>query len=241
MEIDDQNNNILNYCKTYPSHSHFVYVTKNASRIIIQKKGTIEASLYVQFRNLPNQPNTTLPIETSTQTIQTISFTIPNPTFTIETSKPAYSSCGIPGIKPDETGLVKIVGGIPVIPRSWPWQAFLTDYRFACGGSLINEQVFPFKYTFIRTNSLFKVFFSFTSGSLLLLIVSKFTFFSLKFKFSLIKLAFFNKIYRFFLNTMFADLGEFNIRNLTDNLIRVKVEKFIKVWLNKLKFKVTFS
>lgn len=38
-------------------------------------------------------------------------------------------TCGISTIKPNEA-LLRIVGGIEVVPNSWPWQAFLTDGSF---------------------------------------------------------------------------------------------------------------
>lgn len=138
LRIDDQNNNILDYCESYPKYTKFIYVTRNSSKIVIEKKGTLKAALYVQFMHLPNQPNiitpttSTVPIEiTSQQTSTNV----------IETSTSANSNCGVPGIRPDETNLDKVVGGTPAIPKSWPWQVLLTDYRFICGGSLINKQV----------------------------------------------------------------------------------------------------
>ena len=35
--------------------------------------------------------------------------------------------------------MIRIVGGIESTPNSWPWQAFLTDDRFMCSASLINN------------------------------------------------------------------------------------------------------
>ncbi len=34
--------------------------------------------------------------------------------------------------------------------------------------------------------------------------------------------------FRFYVNTLFAHLGEFDSRNLTDDILRVKVEKLVK-------------
>lgn len=149
LRIDDQNNNILDYCESFPEYTKFIYVTRNSSKIIIEKMGTLKAALYVQFMHLPNQPNTTIPtvpIETTTQQTTT----------NIETSTAAVSNCGVPEIKPIETDLDKVVGGIAAIPKSWPWQVLLTDYRFVCGGSLIDNRVFSSTYFITIFNLSFK-------------------------------------------------------------------------------------
>lgn len=48
--------------------------------------------------------------------------------------------CGKPAVPPDADH--RIVGGVPAVAHSWPWQVSLQrkDGRHFCGGSLINNQ-----------------------------------------------------------------------------------------------------
>uniref|UniRef100_A0A673LH93 trypsin n=1 Tax=Sinocyclocheilus rhinocerous TaxID=307959 RepID=A0A673LH93_9TELE len=50
----------------------------------------------------------------------------------------------------------KIIGGYECQPHSQPWQAYLSDNRIACGGSLINE-IYNFTFLIISTLEYFSL------------------------------------------------------------------------------------
>ncbi len=125
----EQPEETADYCKTTKRNDTFLYVSNRPGRITIDKLGFISATLQIQFSNSS---------DTATSIPPTAEVTKPSPPVQ-STVKPASPTCGIPGIKPNEMGL-KVIGGQPAIPRSWPWQVALFDGGILCGGSLINNQ-----------------------------------------------------------------------------------------------------
>ena len=50
---------------------------------------------------------------------------------------PLPNDCGASFIMPT----LRIIGGKPAKPHSWPWQVYLTDGQYSCGASLLNKKV----------------------------------------------------------------------------------------------------
>jgi hypothetical protein len=74
---------------------------------------------------------TLLPTTTTTRTTTTTKTTV----VTTATIK----GCGNPVIKPFVPES-RIVGGLPAIPHSFPWQIYMQkNGKFFCGGSIIND------------------------------------------------------------------------------------------------------
>lgn len=52
------------------------------------------------------------------------------------------ATCGVPVHKPKLSSTFRIVGGMPAVANSWPWQVYLSidDITVGCGAALITDQ-----------------------------------------------------------------------------------------------------
>ncbi len=129
---EDQSNQ-ADYCNSIGQDGSLLFIGKGSDLITINKLGNIRTTLRIQFFNLTDDDSE---ISTPPPLTQVTDFFTP----VQSTNSPdPLINCGIPAIEPDETGL-KVIGGKPSKPKSWPWQVHLNDGGIICGGSLINNQ-----------------------------------------------------------------------------------------------------
>ena len=161
MQLFDNIGQVVNYCDS--QKSSLTFVSYNALWIGISRLRRSSFTMEIEFSNSHSivpiieptpRPTTststsvTSITSTSTSKTTTISYEI-DPTPPIMTTTPIATTnsnnntilCGVPAIKPDETGL-KIVGGSIAVPNSWPWQVQLAGGDLSlCGASIINNKV----------------------------------------------------------------------------------------------------
>ena len=111
------------------------------------------------------KPTTTTKTTTTTKKTSTTTKKLTTPTTTTSTPSVFTSKfpegCGVPVISPNTTGLGRIVGGIPAIENSWPWQVLIkgknetSGANWTCGGVILFENVIKISWTTISVKLIF--------------------------------------------------------------------------------------
>ena len=63
------------------------------------------------------------------------------------------ATCGVPVHKPKLSSTFRIVGGMPAVANSWPWQVYLSidDITIGCGAALITDQWLGIKKLLLKS------------------------------------------------------------------------------------------
>lgn len=142
--LTDGNNVTIDYCSiqsgfAYYSESQWIGIIKKGKVKFKFKFGKVNVSPVQVFSKLPTTTTLSTTLSSTKKTRNT--YTLDNQLSTKPQKTLFLAICGKRSMHPKQENFLRIIGGGPAEPNIWPWQAYITDGRYTCGASLINDQV----------------------------------------------------------------------------------------------------